>query len=223
MSLTLECLAEQFMPLVAPAGDDTTFLRRINEVEARLQESARWHWTKAEVELDVEDGHVYLDPDYYSALLGVIFDDLGRIIRPRDMEFAPGSFGRPAAGSVGDGYLVDCGIVDHVVEGETVKHRKYKIVDSTTNDDTVTGLVHLAHRKLEYPGDIAACPSTRAFKLGLYAVQYEEASDIERANVMWQEAYAALNEDEKTKRGGVRTIQSIQPFGEGIEPVGAIL
>lgn len=223
MSLTLETLSEQFMTLVAPADDDILFIRRINEVEARLQESARWHWTKAEVDFDVEDGHVYLDPDLYASLIGVIFEDSGRVIRPRDMEFAPGAVGRPTGGAGGDGYLVDCGIVDRTVDGETVKRRKYKIVDVTSNANTVTGLAHLAHRRLEDPGDIAACPSSRALKLGLYAVQYEEVNDLERADAMWQQAYQALNENEKATRGGVRAVLPIQPFGEGIEPVGAIM
>jgi len=223
MSLTLETLSEQFSSLVAPAGDDLSFVRRVNEVESRLQESARWHWTKAEVEFVVEDGHVYLDPELYASLLGIIVNEVGRIIRPRDMEFAPGTVGRPVGGEVGDGYLVDCGVVDRTVDAEVVKRRKYKIVDTTSNEDTVTGLVHLAHQRLEDPADITACPSSRAIKLGLYAVQYEEVNDLERASAMWGQAYGALDENEKTTRGGVRTVHPIQPFGEGIEPVGALM
>lgn len=206
------------MDLVAP-GDEPKFLRILNEAESRLQESARWNWTKTEIPLDVVDGHVYLDPALYASLLGVMINKSGRVVRPRDIEFAPNQGYRTTAGDGGLGYLVDCGIA--VVE--EVRRRKYKIVDMTSATTTAEGLVHLAHVELSGDEDLLACPSARALKLAMFACVIEEANDLDRANVFWSQAYSALNDDEAAKRGGIRGVAPIQPFGDGVSPIGAIM
>lgn len=220
MSLHVTCLIEKYQALVAP-GDDDRFYRLLNEAESRLQETARWNWTKAEIELTVTDGCIMIDPAIHKSLLGIQVGDsrTGRIIRPRETEFSPevGYHTDPGAG--GSGYLVDQGIVTITVNDIPVKRRKYKIVDLTDNGDTVVGFVHLAHVLLRHGNDYTACPSSRALKLAMYGCNYEEANDLERAKIFWAEAYAALGEEEASHRGGIRSQFPIQPNGEGIHPI----
>ena len=85
------------------------------------------------------------------------------------------------------------------------------------------GLVHLAHVELSGDEDLLACPSARALKLAMFACVIEEANDLDRANVFWSQAYSALNDDEAAKRGGIRGVAPIQPFGDGVSPIGAIM
>lgn len=429
MSLTVSTLKSRYQNLLAP-GDDARFLRLLNEAEERLQETAKWAWTKTEVDLTVDSGCVYLDPTVHASLLGVRVDDSGRVIRPRDNEFAPHTGYKTVGGELGDGHLVDCGIVSTLTPGDaasvtvgtdadnnitftsvapgtagnditaeiaavdfhstviavtvsdlaitvtpspvsagvagfltsdgstpvvfpdmpltginigenafesgtygpgteyfsvaylnytlgwgvyysnngadtaewrsgshpvdevpdptdplltwtpvgtatgspvltfnpstaqqvidavnaaativtaaasgtvtgavaavaatsltggtdtTLRRRKYKIADTTVDGDTVEGLVLLAHTELSDDADIPLCPSSRALKLAMYACNYEEGSDEDRAKVNWGDAYAALSEDEATKRGGVRASMPMQPFGDGVSSIGAIM
>ena len=217
MSLTVEDLRERYMDLVA--RDETHFYRLLNEAEARLQETSKWNWCKTEATLPVEDGHVYLDPSVYAALLGIIVDDGARVIRPREIEFSPNGMGRSVAGESGGGHIVDCGIIQ---DSDTLlRRRKYKVADVVTGE-TVDCLLHWAHTRLIAIGDYTLCPSARALKLAMLAVGYEEVDDSDRAKTYWADAYTALNEQEATQRGGVRGSVTIQPFGDGIIPVGSL-
>ena len=221
MSLTVEDLRERYLALVA--SDETHFYRLLNEAQARLQETAKWNWCKTEAVIAVEDGHVYLDPSVHAALLGVIVDDGARVVRPREIEFSPHGLGRAGAGDSGGGHLVDCGIVTTVQPDDTLlRRRKYKVADVVTGE-TADCLLHFAHTRLTDPGDYTLCPSARAIKLAMLAVGYEEVDDADRAKTYWADAYAALNEQEATQRGGVRGSVPIQPFGDGVHPVGALM
>lgn len=221
MSLTVEDLRERYLELVS--RDESHFFRLLNEAEARLQETARWNWCKQRADIPVEDGHIYLDPTVHAALLGVVLDDGARVIRPAEIEFTPGSSYVASAGQPGHGHLVDCGLYKTVQEDDTILvRRKYKVAD-LVNGETADCLLHLAHTTLNHIGDFTLCPSARALKLAMLAVGYEEQDDVERAKQYWADAYAALNEQEVTQRGGVRGSSTIQPFGDGVEPVGVIM
>ena len=217
MSLPVSIIQARYANLVSP-GDEGTFMRLLNEAEERLMASSKWYWTKAEVDLTVTDRTVYLDPDLYSALLGVLVDGTGRVIRPREIEFAPDQ-GFRHSGDEQTGFLID----DGIVMVDDVRQRKYRIVDDVADDDTVTGLVLLAHQELTSYEDLTACPSARALKMAMYAVNYEEVNDLERAQACWSQAYAALDEDETAKRGGVRGNLPAQPFGEGVPSVDLLI
>ena len=217
MSIPVNILMARYMDLVSP-GEESKFMRVLNEAESRLQESARWHWSKVEVDLPVQSRVVYLDPTIYAALLGVLVDGTGRVIRPRDVEFTPNQGYRHSDSEV-EGYLID----DGLVSVDDVMQRKYRIVDNVADGDTVTCLVLLAHRELGHMDDLTTCPSARALKLAMYAVNYEEVNDLERAQACWSQAYAALDEDERTKRGGSRSVMPVQPFGEGISSVDSLI
>jgi hypothetical protein len=221
MSLTVADLRDRYLALVA--SDEVHFYRLLNEAEARLQETAKWNWCKTEAVLDVEDGHVYLDPAVYASLLGVILDNGARVVRPREIEFTPGGYGRAIAGDPGAGHIVDCGIVTSYLEDDTrVSRRKYKVADAVSGS-TADCLLQWAHTALVHYGDYTLCPSARALKLAMLAVGYEEVDDADRAKTYWADAFAALNEQESTQRGGVRGSATIQPFGDGISPVGSLM
>lgn len=221
MSLTVEDLRERYLALVA--RDEAHFYRLLNEAEARLQETAKWNWCKRRADVEVVDGYLYLDPATYVSLLGIILDDGARVIRPTEIEFTPGGQGVATAGQVGHGHLVDCGIVITYPDEDTrLRRRKYKVADVLT-DETADCLLHLAHTTLIDIGDYTLCPSARALKLAMLAVGYEEVDDADRAKTYWADAYAALNEQEATQRGGVRGSATIQPFGDGIYPVGSLM
>lgn len=222
MSLTVEDLRERYLALVAK--DDEGFFRLLNEADARLLETAKWNWCKTEADLDVVDGCVYVDPSDYAALLGIRVDDGARVIRPREIEYTPPNGVKSEAGEPGLGHLVDCGIVSVVLDENVgaVRRRKYRIADVVT-DTTVECLLHLAHIPVTGLEDYVFCPSARALKLAMRAINYEEVDDYERAKAFWADAYQALNENESTNRGGVRASWQIQPFGDGIDPVGAIM
>jgi hypothetical protein len=137
MSLTVEDLRERYLELVS--RDETHFFRLLNEAESRLQETAKWNWCKTEATIPVEDGHVYLDPSVYAALMGIILDDGARVIRPREIEFSAGGYGRSRAGECGQGHLVDCGIVTTYPDADTrLRRRKYKVADLVREDTTST-------------------------------------------------------------------------------------
>lgn len=208
------------MHLIAP-GDEAKFSRLLNEAESRLQETAKWNWTKAEAELPVEDGYVYLDPELYDSLLGVILDDGARVIRPREIEFAPNFGQRSVAGEAGSGVVIDMGKVTVTIDDVEVKRRKYKVAD-VVQTPTADCLLHLAHVTLTGMDDYLACPSARAMKLAMFACLYEEANDLERSKSFWAEAYQALSEDEATKRGASRGSISVQPFGDGVDTISPI-
>jgi hypothetical protein len=220
MSLTVSTLSSNYQSLVAK--DEVEFERRLNEAHARLLETAKWDWCKVEAELPVEDGCVYLDPAIHASLLGVRVDDSGRTIYPRETEYNPSTGYKSEAGSPGPGHLVSCGLVTMTVDGEEVRRKKYRIADIVAGA-TVEALLHLAHQHLCHPDDYTLCPSSRAMKMAMLAIHYEEVDDFERAEACWAKAYQALNEHEATTRGGVRGNVQVQPFGDGIEPVGAIM
>jgi hypothetical protein len=222
MSLTVDDMRLQYLDLVS--RDEDQFFRRVNEAEARLLETAKWGWCKVEAELDVVNGCVYLDPGVHAALLGVRVDDSGRVIRPRETEYTPPYGIKAEAGVPGLGHLVDCGMVAVTLDegSDPVRRRKYRIADLVLGD-TVEALLHLAHVRLIHGGDYLTCPSSRAIKMAMLAINYEEVDDYERSKAYWAEAYQALNEHEATTRGGVRGSVQVQPFGDGIEPVGAIM
>lgn len=300
MPTSVSQLKTRYEDLIAP-GDSTTFLRLLNEAEAVLQESSKWHWTKSEVELPVHtDGRVYLDTVRYASLLGVLWEDDPRHLRSRETEFLSGGDGRHY---VSEGHLVDRGRTtesllvvtgalfnggdavafppmfpgtevngrasfvngdyaaswngaawelsiaavavwassDDVASPELVttwtpepgalgtptlytsKHRIYAFLKSAEAGDTVDVLVHLAHTTLVSDDDLSLCPSARALKLAMMACIYEETNDIARAAEYRSQAEEALNENEKTHRGGIRASASIQPFGAGISPVGNLM
>jgi len=220
MSLSVGVLYERYLELVA--RDETHFFRLLNEAEARLQETAKWNWCKTEAELPVEAGYLYLDPSVHVALLGLILDRGARVIRPREVEYTPNGPQRAEADKPGPGHLIDCGIVKLTVGGTTeLRRRKYKVAD-VAKTDTVECLLHLAHTPLTAVGDYTLCPSARALKLAMLAVGYEEVDDAERSATFWTSAYAALSEQESTQRGGVRGSATIQPFGDGVHPVGGL-
>jgi hypothetical protein len=222
MSISVSELSARYLGLVAK--DELEFYRRLNEAEARLLETAKWEWCKVEAELPVVDGSVYLDPEIHASLLGVRVDESGRVIRPRETEYASPYGHKAEAGEPGLGHLVSCGIVMVTLDEDEgpVRRRKYRIADIVTGD-TVEALLLLAHTPLIHPGDYTLCPSSRALKMAVLAINYEEVDDYERSKAYWAEAYQALNEYEATSRGGVRGSISVQPFGEGIQPVNAIM
>jgi hypothetical protein len=220
MSISVSDLSAKYLSLVAK--DRVEFERRLNEAHARLLETAKWDWCKVEADLDVVDGCVYLDPAVYSSLLGVRVDKSGRTIYPREAEYNPTTGYKAEVGEPGLGHLVSCGMVTIVVDDEEVRRKKYRIADIVTGT-TVEALLHLSHVHLCHPDDYLICPSSRAMKMAMMALHYEEVDDFDRAKACWAEAYQALNEHESTTRGGVRGNVQIQPFGDGVEPVGAIM
>jgi hypothetical protein len=222
MSLTVDDLRERYLGLVSKSEEQ--FYQRLNEAESRLQETAKWEWCKTEADLDVVEGCIYLDPTVHAALLGIRVDSGSRVIRPREIEYTPPMGVKTEGGEPGLGHLIDCGRVSVVlVEGQDpVKRRKYRIADLVTGT-TVECLLHLAHTTLTHVDDILLCPSSRAIKMAMLAINYEEVDDHERAKAYWADAYQALNEHEATFRGGVRGSLQIQPFGDSIDPVNAIM
>lgn len=222
MSHTVASLKASYQELVAP-GSGTRFLRLLNEAESRLQETAKWHWTKTEIPLTITDGCVHIDPTLYASLLGVLFEGTGRVVRPREIEFTPDAGARTVAGAGGTGYLVDSGIVTVDLGSGNVTRRQYKIVDVVDDDATAEGLVLYAHQALSSDSDISRCPSSRALKLAMYACLYEEANDLERSKGYWADAYAALDENEATVRGGNRPVRPAQPWGEGVSPIANLM
>lgn len=223
MSIPVKDLRDNYISLVASDGDESRFFRLLNEAESRLQETAKWSWTKAEIELAAVGGCIYLDPARYASLLGVILDEGARVLRPREIEYAPHQGRVSVPGRPGPGHLVDCGVVTLTLEGEVVSRRKYKISDLVEDGTLLSCLVHLAHTTLERIDDYTLCPSARALKLAMLACTFEEAIDLERSKAFWQDAATSLSEDEATKRGSIRSTQPMQPFGDGISPIGLIM
>lgn len=97
------------------------------------------------------------------------------------------------------------------------RFRCYRVLDISTQD--VVALckrrpipVHYEEDYI-YPGDLSA------LKLGMYGLQYEEASEPAKMQQYFREAIELLNEGSASYKGGAQEQMSYEPWGPGVSGI----
>lgn len=105
------------------------------------------------------------------------------------------------------------------------RFRRYRVSGSTGADDEVVHvLCKRAFRELKDDEDVCHLGNVPAIKCGLLAVIAEDANDLERSTLLWQQAFQALEEEAASTRGAATPTLNFDPFGVGgTQPVLSML
>jgi len=213
-------LKTQMQDRIAP-GDDLGFLRLLTEADMRLLEYGRWRWTRKATTLSHADGIITL-PSMYSSILGARVGKEPVDIRAEEFEYVPGGVGEVDLG-VGSSRLIDQGVNE---DGE----RQYKITGHLDETDIISAMVMYAPVTLydpDYPDSTlpedattnTLCPDVTALKLMMYAIIYEEASDLGNARSYASDALKSLDNKEQNQRGNARQSVNVRARGVGVSRV----
>lgn len=209
---TVAACKTAFQAQVAP-GDDTAFLRILQEADTRLLELGRWRFCKTTTTLTPASGLVTLDSDHAS-ILGVQIDDWPADIHAQEWEFTPDGIGNIEVGTGGT-MLIDQGLNG---SGDRV----YKITGALSASWTINALVLYAPKALALDTDTTRCDSLYALKLACRAVVYEEENSMVDANNYFQQAVSVLDNQAQNQRGSARQTMSMSPAGRGVSRIRAL-
>lgn len=209
---TVAACETAFQNQIAP-GDDSTFLRILQEADTRLLEMGRWQFCKTTTTLTPADGLITLDSDHAS-ILGIQIDDWPADIHGQEWEFVPDGVGSLEVGTGGT-LLVDQGLNS---SGERV----YKITGALNADWTINALVLYAPKALALDADTTRCDSLYALKMACYGVVYEEQNSIQDSQNYFQRAVDILDNQGQNQRGSARQTMSMSPAGRGVGGIRAL-
>lgn len=198
-----------FQAQIAP-GDDTAFLRILQEADTRLLETGRWRFCKTTATLVPASGLVTLDTDHAS-ILGIQIDGWPADIHAQEWEFTPDGIGNIEVGS-GGAMLIDQGL-------DGSGDRVYKITGYLDPAWTINALVLYAPVALTGNSSITRCDSLYALKMACYAVVYAEANSLTDSNNYFQQAVAILENQGQNQRGSARQTMSSNPAGRGVSRI----
>jgi hypothetical protein len=94
------------------------------------------------------------------------------------------------------------------------QYRRYGVAQSGAT--SIRALCSLRYIPLQMEDQYMVPGNLGAIKNSLMAVNYENNNDLERSEIYWGKAYAILNDELKSYRGGVQTIPNIAPYGVGM-------
>lgn len=194
-----------FQAQIAP-GDNTAFLRILQEADTRLLETGRWRFCKTTDTLTPVDGIITLDSEYAS-ILGLQVNSWPTDIHAQEWEFSPDGIGNVKVGEGGT-MLIDQGLVGG--------NRTYKVTGYLDPAWTLNALVLYAPKALSCDSDTTRCDSLYALKLACYAIVYEEQNSITDASNYFQQAIGVLENQGQNQRGSARQTMSLHPAGRGI-------
>lgn len=221
MALTVNALKAKLQNIIAP-GNDTEFLRLLQEADDRLLEFGRWNWTRTRVTLTPDDeSRVSLTSSHIS-ILAARLGSIPQAIHTEEFEFTPDGIGEvPINGCESYAGLIDLGMVTDDFGSGTETRRAYKITGNIPDGDTVTAIVRWAPAVLSLtPGTSETrCPDYAALKLMMLAINFEEENDIGRSRDYVSTALRGLDNKEKSFRAGARPTMTVTPFGPGISRI----
>lgn len=218
---TITKLKTDIQAQIAP-GNDTEFLRLVQEADIRLLEMGRWRWCRRKGSLTIEDGYVTLDPEYAS-ILGVRISDRPVDIHTEEYEFVPDGVGYIPIGESGN-----YGLIDQGLNGDGRRH--YKVTGSLPADTAIAALMLFAPVTLfdaanvdsstpEDAVETTLCPSTAAIKLACFGIIFEEAHDLAESGSYFNRAVTVLDDLEQNQRGNARPQMTMKPVGRGIRGI----
>jgi hypothetical protein len=198
-----------FQAQIAP-GDDTGFLRILQEADTRLLETGRWRFCKTTTTLTPAAGLVTLASDHAS-ILGIQIDGWPADIHAQEWEFTPDGIGNIEVGSGGT-MLIDQGL-------NSSGDRIYKISGYLDPTWVINALVLYAPVALADDADLTRCDSLYALKMACFAVVYAEKNSITDSNNYFQQAVGILENQGQNQRGSARQTMSSSPAGRGVRPI----
>lgn len=207
MPTVAQC-STSFQARVSP-GDDTEFLRILQEADTRLLEMGRWQWCKTVATLTVTDGIITLGSDYAS-ILGLQINKWPTDIHAQEYEFTPDGVGNIEVGTGGT-MLIDQGLVSG--------SRTYKVTGGLNPDWTLNALLLYAPVALEDDADTTRCDNIYALKYACMAVTMEEENSIADANNYFNQAVGILENQQQNERGSARQTINSRPLGRGVSGI----
>lgn len=206
---TVAACKTAFQAQIAP-GDDTAFLRILQEADTRLLETGRWRFCKTTTTLTPVSGLVTLDSEHAS-ILGLQINGWPTDIHAQEWEYSPDGIGNIEVGNGGT-MLIDQGL-------DGSGDRVYKVTGYLDPTWTLNALVLYAPVALADNADVTRCDSLYALKLACYSVVYEEQNSITDANNYFQQAISVLENQGQNQRGAARQTMSVHPAGRGVSRI----
>jgi hypothetical protein len=198
MPLTALHLETGLIDQIAPHNTEV-FYRLLTEADERLLNAGRWAWTRAVLNLSVTDGMLVI-PVTYRGICGCKVGSTASGVLWQEIEYLPEGPGpMPVQGCQGAAFI-DAGYQN--IAGTQVR------VYTTSHADLTEVVVLARHEPLVItkPSDVPRCQSYSALKLGMMAILYENANDIERAQGYLSMAFETLDKQEEAYRGTAKQI-----------------
>jgi hypothetical protein len=104
----------------------------------------------------------------------------------------------------------------------TARFRRYQVPQAPTADldtYTVDALCKRAFIPLVADTDYVILDNIQALRYGLLALVQDDAGNHDEADILWERAYKALNDDLSESRGGAEGLPNIEFHGRGIAPI----
>lgn len=203
----------------------SNFDSALNQALERIYDEGTWPGLTLEVTLTsyVDADGILTLPYIYDSIMAVQMDQRPLYIVPLAIEYSSGGpGGRDAA--TGPGVLVDLGHQPVEVAGEYTKlRRQYKVLPILESATVLTGVVKRKFQYLTSEDELIYPAHIGALKNALLAVNFEDQSDLERAQAYWAKCFDLLNRGASQTKLGVHTTANFRVFGMGAaKPTGMV-
>lgn len=215
---TVSSLQTKYQALLAP-GNNTEFIRLVQEADDRLLEFGRWNWTRTKTTLTPATDMTVSLPTVYNAILAARVGDRPDTLRPEEFEYVPGEAGEISVTGCAGAGIIDQGFVTKDFGAGTETRRVYKVTGNYPEDELVTALVRWSSASITTTGSVTRCPDYAALKLMMYGIVFEEQNDIERSSSYVATALRSLDNKEKSFRAGIKQSLPVSPYGYGISGI----
>jgi hypothetical protein len=206
-SLTFSAAKTLLAPYVTSQGaTDPIVADSINFVNERFISSGQWKGNRFIKSFTVSvdaNGNYYFDtvPGVESVLkvLAIDSDNQGEIVEIMSdwYPWNDGGLGYLPPNYAGDTQVIRQGQTpaSALPSGVTSDTQRYRVVGRVPENRTMYCIVRRGYVPLVNNNDLLLPSNRNAYRYGVQAFNYENANELERANVYWQLAYQCLNDE----------------------------
>jgi hypothetical protein len=222
-SLTFSAAKTLLATYVTSQGaSDPVVADAINFVNERFISSGQWKGNRFIKSFSVSvdgSGNYYFDtvPGVESVLKVMAIDstyDSGEIVEIQSdwYPFNDGGIGYMPANYAGDTQIIRLGPspASALPSGATSDTQRYRVVGRVPENRTMYCIVRRGYVPLVNNNDLLIPSNRNAYRYGVQAYNYENANELERANVYWQLAYQCLNDETSSFEEGEANQVDIQ-------------
>lgn len=208
--------------VTSQGASDPIVADAINFVNERFISSGQWKGNRFIKSFNVSqanDGTYYFDtvPGVESVLKVMAIDstyDSGEIIEIQSdwYPFNDGGIGYMPANYVGDTQIIRLGPspASALPSGVTSDSQRYRVVGRVPENRTLYCIVRRGYVPLVNNNDLLIPSNRNAYRYAVQAYVYENANELERANVYWSLAYQCLNDETISYQEGEQAQVDIQ-------------
>jgi hypothetical protein len=222
-SLTFSAAKTLLAPYITSQGaTDPVVSDAINFVNERFISSGQWkgnRFIKSFAVSQAVDGTYYFDtvPGVESVLKVMAIDsaqESGEIVEIQSdwYPFNDGGIGYMPASYAGDTQIIRLGPspASALPSGATSDTQRYRVVGKVPENRTMYCIVRRGYVPLVNSSDLLIPSNRNAYRYGVQAYNYENANELERANVYWTLSYQCLNDETSSFEEGEASQVDIQ-------------